>query len=222
MGAIAALRLNYLFSGTDASIGGVWLYGCPRVGNKAWMQEYNRQLGKKTLRMANYGDFATRLPMERQVCTSSTTLVGAYEFRHVGRAVVMCPDNATGLAEWRLFANGTEEHDCGTTPEIDLTVSTHWLGPYLDAWRRAHVAKFDSDLSTEPCITSVLCEQCSLSFPEDRAKQLNVPARAGGPIACCTSASCSLQSAWDAAVTIGPQLMRSFNPDSVCKGFICT
>lgn len=227
MAAIAALRLNHLLQATDARIGGVWLFGCPRIGDPAWKAEYNSKLLKRTLRMANFGDFASRLPRERQICTSATKLLSTFSFRHIGRAVVLCPDAGTGLTRWRLFQNGSETLDCGRTPDTpDYTVTTHWLGPYLDAWRRAHAAMLPGaspiELATNPWITSVVCRECSLSFPDNKAKQLNVPARAGGPIGCCTSASCSLESAFDVVARVAGRVSRPFNPDSVCQGFICT
>lgn len=252
MAAIAALRLNYLLKNTDtgAEVGGVWLFGCPRIGNQAWQDEYHRRLLTKTLRMANFGDFASRLPMQTQICPSAARILSNFEFRHVGRSVVLCPESATGLTNWRLSAEGSETLDCAHRDPSDLTLTTHWLGPYLDAWRRAHATAYPMNirktphltanvtmeatngttlamlqsvnLATDPCITSIMCEECSLSFPNDRNKQLNVPARAGGPIGCCTSASCSMQSAWDAVATIGAQITRTFNPLSVCSGYICT
>lgn len=222
MASIAALRLNYLYGSTEYEIGGVWLYGCPRVGNRAWMQEYNKRLLTRTVRMANYRDFASRLPMTWQVCTS-LWLIGNFEFRHIGRAVVLCPDAQSGLAHWNLYPNGTEVLDCGSQDDTpDFSVMTHWLGAYLDAWRRAHTAAVTSALVSSPYITSVMCQQCSLSFPTDRAKQLNVPARAGGPVACCTTASCSQRSAWEAVAGVGSTLSRSYDPASTCDGFICT
>lgn len=222
MATIAALRLDSLWRNNSSSVAGVWLYGCPRVGNKAWMEEYNSRLLNRTLRVANFADFASRLPMQSQLCTSSTIL-GSFEFRHVGRTLVLCPDTHTGLGNWRLYPQGSEWLDCSARPDVpDFTVSTHWLGPYMDAWRRAHTSVLKSDLSADPYVLSVLCEECSLSFPHDRNKQLNVPARAGGPIGCCTSASCSVQAAWSAVATIGEHLSRSFNPKSVCMSYICT
>jgi hypothetical protein len=226
MASIAALRMHYLLkqTRTGAEVGGVWLFGCPRVGNEEWAAEYNRRLLHKTLRMANFGDFASRLPMQTQFCPSAARLLSNFQFRHVGRSLVLCPDSTTGLTDWHLYANGSEALNCGNDrPDApDFTVTTHWLGPYLDAWRRAHAAALGIKLASDPLIASVICEACSLSFPNDRAKQLNVPARAGGPIGCCTSASCSQQSAWDAVVAIKAQVIRSFNPASVCRGYICT
>lgn len=222
MAAIAALRLNYMFRHTDNEVGGVWLYGCPRVGNKAWAEEYNRRLLHRTLRFANFGDFASRLPMTSQVCTSAR-LISNFDFGHVGRAIVLCPDAQTGLTNWHLYPNGTEVLDCGPRPDApDFTVSTHWLGSYLDAWRRAYTAVYNETLAEDIFVSSVMCSQCSLSFPEDRAKQLNVPARAGGPIGCSTTASCTEKPAWEAAALVGTQLTRSFNPASTCDKFTCT
>jgi hypothetical protein len=226
MASIAALRMHYLLkqTRTGAEVGGVWLFGCPRVGNQEWAAEYNRRLLGRTLRMANFGDFASRLPMQKQICPSAARLLSNCQFRHVGRSLVLCPDAATGLTDWHLYANGSEALNCGTDrPDApDFTVTTHWLGPYLDAWRRAHAAALGVKLASDPLIASVVCEACSLSFPNDRAKQLNVPARAGGPIGCSTSASCSQQSAWDAVVAIKAKVVRSFNPASVCRNYICT
>jgi pimeloyl-ACP methyl ester carboxylesterase len=231
MAAVAALHLSYLLRSTQtgADVGGVWLFGCPRIGNEAWSIEYNRRLLDRTLRIANYGDFASRLPMKLQLCPSAAKILSNFEFRHVGRSVLLCPDSATGLTDWRLSTNGSEVLDCGPRPDPhDLTLSTHWLGPTMDAWRRAVAAAAASVLSVDaaaadPHMASVMCSECSLSFPHDRAKQLNVPVRAGGPVGCCTSASCSVQSAWDAAATLtGGLITRSFNPLSVCSGYLCT
>lgn len=220
--SIAALRSNHLWRGSDTEVGGVWLFGCPRVGNPGWRDEFNEQLMSRTLRVSNYADFAARLPLQTQLCPLST-LTGVFQFAHVGQALLLCPNYRTGLVDWRISPSGTENLDCHMRPDPpDLTVTTHWLGSYLDAWRRGYASALNSYLNDDPRVLAVMCDECSLNFPLDRAKQLNVVARAGGPMGCSTSASCNKRTAFNAVAQIGDHFLRKFNPASICLTFVCT
>lgn len=222
MAAVAAVRMQHLFHGTEYSVGGVWLFGCPRVGNEEWMRVYNRRLLTRTLRFTNYADVVARLPGQQQFCTSMA-LRRSFTFRHIGRSVLLCPDIETGLVDWRLRPNGTEVVDCGVQPDRpDIALNTHWLGAYFDAWRRGHASASGTDLGKDPYIKSVVCDECSLSFPHDHAKQLNVIARAGGPVGCSSAASCSRRDAWSAVADVGGEFAVRFNPASACVGYVCT
>lgn len=275
-------------------VGGVWLFGCPRVGNDVWAATYNDRLLERTLRFVQFADFAVRLPMQLQICPSRR--IGAtFAFAHVGQQVLLCPDARTGLVRWRLSVNGSEVLDCGRTPGAlrclavcsaagsrticspawrgaglsmrcdavpcrqanvapcvplpsppkqparpclqtpittdtpDISVTTHWLGSYFDAWRRGATAASAprggapaTNLAVDPYVASVMCAQCSLSYPQDAAKQLNVIARAGGPVACSTSASCNQREAWQAAAGIGDGESAPFNPASSCQNYVCS
>lgn len=118
------------------------------------------------------------------------------------------------------------------TDTPDITVTTHWLGSYFDAWRRGATASSAArggaggapavNLAVDPYVASVMCAQCSLSYPQDAAKQLNVIARAGGPVACSTSASCSQRQAWQAVAGIGDGESKPFNLGSTCAGYVCS
>lgn len=112
LAAIGALRMNYLWrvsnaSSTTAQVAGVWLFGCPRIGNNGWQIEYQQQLMSKTLRMSNYADFASRLPMPVQICPL-TNLNATFTFKHIGRSLVLCPNPVTGLVDGVLEARGSE------------------------------------------------------------------------------------------------------------------
>lgn len=96
-------------------VGGVWLFGCPRVGNAAWAAAYNERLLERTMRFVQYADFAVRLPMQVQMCPSRR-IGSQFEFAHVGQQVLLCPDAKTGLVRWRLSGNGSELLDCGRAP----------------------------------------------------------------------------------------------------------
>jgi hypothetical protein len=225
MAAIAALRMHHLFNDTEASVGGVWLFGAPRTGNAVWQRAYAPLL-ERTLRFSNAADFASRLPAQSQFCTSRR-LGHHFEFAHVGQSVLLCPDTASGLVRWRLAPNGSETLDCSRErPDVpDITVTTHWLGSYFDAWRRGYALRSKegpASLATDPHIAAVNCDECSLSYPTDRAKQLNVPARSAGPIACSTPASCSSEAAWQVVAAAGDVVLRKWNASSTCAGYICT
>jgi hypothetical protein len=211
-----------------------------------WAEEYNRRLLRKTLRFSNFADCAARLPRESQLCpVLSFRGPSSFEFRHVGQSVVLCPDASTGLTRWRLFRQGAENLDCGgssntsssssssssggdSTPDVpDISVTTHWLGSYFDAWRRGRALALQGGRGNatrpHPLVAAVMCDECSLRLPLEPAKQLNVVARAGGPVGCSCSSSCSSSGAWEAATGVGDGLLsREFNPNSTCVGYLCT
>jgi triacylglycerol lipase len=43
-------------------IGGLYLYGCPRVGNHKWAKSYDKVLGEKTWRIVNHADAVPLMP----------------------------------------------------------------------------------------------------------------------------------------------------------------
>lgn len=225
LAAIAALRFDHLWRSSGirtAAVAGVHLFGCPRIGDAGWQEAYNKRLLTRTLRMSNHADFAVRLPMQMQPCPPASPLAppGMHAFRHVGRSALLCPNTSSGLVEWHVDASGTsEELDCGRSSGgdvPDLTVTTHWLGSYMDAWRRA-----TSDMADTSGVASVMCDACALQYL-DRDQQLNVPARAGGPVACGTSSSCNRLPAWQAATAVGTMVIKSFSPLSSCVTYVCS
>ncbi|KAF8058124.1 hypothetical protein HT031_005784 [Scenedesmus sp. PABB004] len=225
LAAIGALRLRHVFAqrGGAGEVAGVWLFGCPRVGDAGWQREYDAHLLSRTLRMSNYADFAARLPAQAQACPLTHADGTTFGFRHVGRSLVLCPNPRSGLVDWALAPRGSETLSCGILADLpDLSVTTHWLGSYLDAWRRGFVAATGRSPAADPRLANVACSECSRTFM-DRAAQANLPARAGGPVACSVSASCSRADAWDAAAALGGGAsVKRFNPFSVCLGYQCT
>jgi len=70
---ICAVDLQYNFSNKDYE---VIVFGCPRVGNKAFKESYNKRVFK-TLRVENRGDIVTKVPL---------FLMG---YRHVGARLII-------------------------------------------------------------------------------------------------------------------------------------
>jgi pimeloyl-ACP methyl ester carboxylesterase len=224
LAAIGALRSHHRWQTTASpnQVAGVWLFGCPRIGNAGWQTLYNSQLLTRTLRMSNYADFAARLPLPLQVCPL-TNISATYSFYHIGRSLVLCPNPSTGLVDGVLEPRGSERLDCGILSDVpDLSIRTHWLGSYLDAWRRHYMQATGLELADDARLRSVMCEECSLTFL-NIAKQINVPARAGGPVTCAVHANCSNRRAWDAAALVGSSTyMKSYSPLSVCMQYLCS
>ncbi|WIA16164.1 hypothetical protein OEZ85_012879 [Tetradesmus obliquus] len=238
--SIAALRLNAVLGaaqGSRGTVAGVWLIASPRPGNAAFSQAYNSILMSRTLRMSNNQDFASRMPYPVQDCNIDNIAAGPaalfnlnslfastarFEFAHVGRAVLMCPDPRTGLTDFRMFPRGSEVVDCtATADEVDASGATHQLGSYFDAWRRGYAASRGSNLATDPRVQSVLCNACA-QRAETVLEQLAVPARPGGPVTCGADASCSVQRAFAAATALGNELVSPFGRGgSSCVGFVC-
>ena len=55
---LCAVDIQYNFKNADIE---VFLFGCPRVGNKAFVRSYNKRVFK-TLRVTNGNDIVTKLP----------------------------------------------------------------------------------------------------------------------------------------------------------------
>lgn len=68
MAVLCAVDMQYNFPAQDIE---VFLFGCPRVGNKAFAQSYNKRVFK-TLRVENGNDIVTKLPP------------ALFGYRHVG------------------------------------------------------------------------------------------------------------------------------------------
>lgn len=68
LAVLCAVDVQYCFSNRDVE---VVLFGCPRVGNAAFVHSYNKRVFK-TIRVENGNDFVTKIPF----CTMG--------FRHVG------------------------------------------------------------------------------------------------------------------------------------------
>ena len=58
LAVLCAVDLQYNFKNADIE---VYLFGCPRVGNKAFVRSYNKRVFK-TLRVTNGNDIVTKLP----------------------------------------------------------------------------------------------------------------------------------------------------------------
>lgn len=169
----------------------------------------------------NYADFAARLPMQSQICPLALSN-GTFTFNHIGRSVVLCPNRLTGLVDWHLAPAGSEKVDCGLLPDLpDLTIKTHWLGAYLDAWRRGVAGATGHDLADSVQVQNVICAECN-SVVEGLNQQVNMPARAGGPVTCSATASCKMPRAWEAAASVGSRYTKGYNPLSTCLGYLCT
>lgn len=227
LASIAALRLTAtLPSGSEMA--GVWLFGSPRVGNPTWKAMYNAVLLKKTLRLSNNLDFATRMPRQQQACSTSGGIfnllapAGQFAYSHVGRSLLMCPSQ-NGLSMWIMSGLGSEQVSCPGTEaqDADGTAATHLLGAYFDAWRRGYYASTGDNLANDPRVTGVLCEQCTMRRGT-RLTQIAVPARAGGPVTCSVDASCTSQVAWNAATAVQQTYTVKFGGLSLCNGYICS
>lgn len=229
MAQLAALRLNAVLP-APARVAGVWLLASPRAGNPVYARVYNAALLAKTLRFSNFQDFAVRMPAQVQSCSvSGLNLAGAaqpFAYAHVGRSLLMCPDAPTGLTQWRISPLGSDVIDCSPNGPTDTTGATHMLGSYFDAWRRGHLLAKGSDLATDPRTLAVMCQECAYRVTPGLTalvRQLNVPARAGGPVTCGVSTSCSNQRAWNAATSVGRTYAAAWDSSlGVCTGFRCT
>ncbi len=71
LAALCAVDLQYNFPYLDIA---VYLFGCPRVGNKAFAKSYNKRVCR-TVRVQNGNDIVTKLPP------------AIFGYRHVGAAV---------------------------------------------------------------------------------------------------------------------------------------
>ena len=68
MAVLCAIDLQYHFPDRDYEVA---LFGCPRVGNRAFQKSYNKRI-YKTLRVENGNDIVTKVPP------------ALWGFRHVG------------------------------------------------------------------------------------------------------------------------------------------
>lgn len=78
---LCAVDLQYTFSDRDYE---VVVFGCPRVGNSAFRNSYNKRIFK-TLRVENTGDIITKVPF---------ALMG---FRHVGARLLLKGSGFSGV-----------------------------------------------------------------------------------------------------------------------------
>lgn len=191
---------------------------------------YNALLLPKTLRVTNFLDFAARVPRQQQSCSIPGTggvlnmlaPTAGFAYAHVGRSLLMCP-SSNGLSAWTIAGIGSEGVDCPGTSQSDAdgSAATHLLGSYFDSWRRGYYARSGSNLANDPRVTGVLCEQCTMRRGT-RLTQIAVPARAGGPVTCGVDASCTSQTAWNAATAVRQTNTVKFGGLSVCNGYICS
>lgn len=228
LASIAALRLTRVLPSSN-EVGGVWLYGSPRVGNPTWKALYNAMLLQKTLRITNHLDFASRVPRQQQACSASGGVfnilapTAQFAYAHVGRSLLMCP-SSNGLTSWSIAGMGSEVVDCPgfSSTDSDGSAATHLLGAYFDSYRRGYYARTGNTLAGDPRVSAVLCMQCTMRR-STRLTQVAVPARAGGPVTCQgIDATCSNQAAWDAATSVKNMYTVKFGSSSVCSGYICS
>lgn len=197
------------------------------LGNSVFASTYNRFLLNRTLRFSNYQDFAVRVPEKTQRCSiggaSLTADTAQFTFAHVGQSLLMCPDYKTGLVQWWLKPEGSENIDCGTRGDpVDASGTTHQIGSYFDAWRRAYLNIKGDNLAYDPRVQAVLCQACTHKAG-NLLEQLGVPARPGGPVTCFIDAGCSMQKAFDAATAVGRSYTMQWSPAiAKCNGFICS
>lgn len=190
----------------------------------------------------NFADSVVRVPAETQTCSQPTfPFLGSYNYTHIGKSILLCPyavglnlfDRNLGLVKWVLNATGTEGLDCDPlisgVPVLSPTPlttpgRTHWLGPHLDAWRRGVTFATGNNLATSPQIANTICAECGAQFL-NIDKQINQPARAGGPVACSdliTSSDCKKRKAYEAAASVGNTETKPYNSLSFCLGYLCT
>lgn len=223
MGSIAALRLNALLPN---GVAGVWLFAAPRAGNVQWAAAYNKALLHKTLRFSNYMDFAVRVPAALQSCSMGSMSLGAetgrFDYSHVGRAVLMCPDKNTGLTQFRVSPRGTDNLDCFGSDDPDATAATHQLGSYFDAYRRGYLNHAGSNLANDLRVRAVLCQGCTVSTLRYKMEQVRTPARAGGPVTCTVDATCSSAAAFAASLSVGSITPASYDNSTTCQAFMCS
>jgi hypothetical protein len=218
LATIAAFRMSYdpWFS---ADIAGVVTYGSPRVGNEVWQNLYHEKLLDKTLRWNNHRDLFAALPAKGQFCLSSSPLKTVFSFRHVGKAVLLCPSTKQpGLQEFKFFPKGTET-SCHTGET--LLIGTHLLGHYFDGWRRAYAHKngFEAAtlLSGGPHVRSVMCSQCALAVKQYPLPD-NKAARNDGVVSCVDHRSCNDKELFSVVSWAGLFPTSFFRSDAVCDG----
>lgn len=198
---------------------------------------------------SNYQDFAVRLPEPQQRCSLGGSIdpltleaytmndSGLFDYKHIGRAMLMCPVAQTGLTEWRIYPGGSDNVDCGVRKgaqglsipdEADYSGGTHVLGSYFDAWRRGYLATKRNNLASDPRVTGVMCQQCAVK-PNNvlgtfslQVNQMNVPARSSGPVTCALSEQCNKEAAFYTPAAVG----RGFSvqwagPLSWCSAYTC-
>jgi hypothetical protein len=216
LAAIFAYKLTHdpWFTG---EIGGVVTYGAPRVGNEVWQKLYHEKLLPVTLRWHNHRDLFAALPASGQFCLGGPPLKAVFTFRHVGRAVLLCPSlMQPGLQEFRFFEEGTET-SCNTG-EV-LIIGTHLLGHYFDGWRRAyaHLKGFEaaSLLSSGQHVRSVMCAQCALAVKQYPLPD-NKAARNDGVVSCVSDASCAKKELFSVVAWAGMFPTSFFHADAVC------
>lgn len=153
-----------------------------------------------------------------------------YDYQHVGRQVVMCPNTTTGLTEWEIYPTGSNDVGCGTTQGgqgamsdgDDFSGGTHVLGNYFDAWRRGYLRYKGTNLAADSRVLAVMCQQCTVATGSI-LDQIQAPARAGGPVTCVGDADCNQQKAYAAAVAVGNGYSAKWaGKSSVCQAYTCT
>ena len=82
LGGAAAVYLASILVGEGYHVAGVATMGAPRVGNKAFVRQYNSQLGSRTVQIRNHMDVIPFLPPRR------------LGFRHVGRQLWMSSEGS--------------------------------------------------------------------------------------------------------------------------------
>lgn len=220
MGSVAALRMNAVL---PRGVSGVFMFAAPRAGNAAWATAYNKALLRKTIRFSHHTDFAVRVPAAQQSCAlgglSLRAETGLFDYAHVGQAVLMCPDRWTGLTEFRIWPQGSDELDCFDASDVDATAATHQLGSYFDAWRRHK--ELVGTLSSDLRVQAVLCQGCTVNTARFKNEQLRCPARAGGPVTCTVDASCSSDVAFGAALAVGNISAVRQAGSTTCQAYMC-
>jgi triacylglycerol lipase len=96
-GALATLAANRL-SSTDAGVpvAGLYTFGQPRVGDKAFAENFNREMPHSAFRMVNDEDAVTRVPWPPA-------------YRHIGREYVFDREGTFAPASWwRKFVSRSE------------------------------------------------------------------------------------------------------------------
>jgi triacylglycerol lipase len=81
-GAIAQLMaLGYSLHNNSCNINGIYLYGCPRIGNAEYVEYYNSHLGNYTYQHVNEGDPVSKIPSK------------CLRYRHSGKWRIIIPSD---------------------------------------------------------------------------------------------------------------------------------
>ncbi len=124
--ALATLMAARLATNNIYPIQGIYTYGSPRVGDQAFADAYEKELGNRTFRVVNNEDLVTRVPPR---------LLG---FKHVGNLIYFDADGnlQRDVGFWQRFlstvANAVEDYKKAAR----TAVSDHSMELYLQRFQK--------------------------------------------------------------------------------------